>query len=76
VKTFDWADLLDHHPIFSSLNDKEVRRLLQDEVSNERSYAAGTTIIHAGEVGDSILLIGAGSLDAVLPLDGDKQINL
>jgi len=76
VKTFDWADLLDHHPIFSSLNDKEVRRLLQDEVSNERSYAAGTTIIHAGEVGNSILLIGAGSLDAVLPLDGGKQINL
>ncbi len=76
MKTFDWADLLHHHPIFSALNDKEVRSLLQDEVSKERSYAAGTTILHAGEVGDSILLIGAGSLDAVLPLDGGKQINL
>jgi CRP-like cAMP-binding protein len=76
VKTFDWADLLDHHPIFSALNDEEVRWLLQDEVSKERSYAAGTAIIHAGEVGDSILLIGAGSLDAVLPLDGGKQTNL
>jgi len=76
VKTFAWSDLLDHHPIFSALNDKEVRWLLQDEVSKERSYAAGTTILHAGEVGDSILLIGAGSLDAVLPLDGGKQINL
>ncbi|HYM99982.1 MAG TPA: cyclic nucleotide-binding domain-containing protein, partial [Aestuariivirgaceae bacterium] len=76
MKTFDWADLLDHHPIFSALNDKEVRELLQDEVSKERSYAAGTTILHAGEVGDSILLIGAGSLDAVLPMDGGKQINL
>ncbi len=76
MKTFDWADLLHHHPIFSALNDQEVRGLLQDEVSKERSYAAGTTIIHAGEVGDSILLIGAGSLEAVLPLDGGKQINL
>ena len=76
VKTFAWADLLHHHPIFSALNDKEVRSLLQDEVSKERSYAAGTTILHAGEVGDSILLIGAGSLDAVVPLDGGKQINL
>src|SRR2546426_11539318 len=76
VKTFAWAELLHHHPIFSALNDKEVRSLLQDEVSKERSYAAGTTILHAGEVGDSILLIGAGSLDAVVPLDGGKQINL
>lgn len=76
MKTFDWADLLDHHPIFSVLDEKEVRGLLQDEVSKERNYAAGTTILHAGEVGDSILLIGAGSLDAVLPMDGGKQINL
>ena len=76
VKTFAWAELLHHHPIFSALSDKEVRSLLQDEVSKERSYAAGTTILHAGEVGDSILLIGAGSLDAVVPLDGGKQINL
>lgn len=76
MKTFGWADLLHHHPIFSALNDKEIRELLQDEVSKERSYAAGTTILHAGEVGDSVLLIGAGSLDAVLPMDGGKQINL
>src|SRR2546426_7201614 len=49
VKTFAWAELLHHHPIFSALSDKEVRSLLQDEVSKERSNAAGTTILHAGD---------------------------
>jgi CRP/FNR family transcriptional regulator, cyclic AMP receptor protein len=76
VKSFDWADLFHRHPIFSALNDKEVQELLQDEASKEHNYSAGTTILHAGEVGDSILLIGTGSLDAILPLAGGKQINL
>jgi len=76
VKTLDWAELLRHHPIFSVLRDEEVRWLLQDDVGKHRDYPAATTIIHAGEVGDSIFLIGAGSVEAILPLDGDSQFSL
>lgn len=76
MKAFDWADLLHHHPIFSALNEQDVRWFLQDEVSRERDYPAGTEIIHMGEVGDSLFLVGSGSVEAVLPLDGDKRLSL
>lgn len=77
AKTFDWADLLHHHPVFSVLAAEELQWLLQDDISRERNYPAGTTIIHAGEVGDSIFLIGSGSAEAALPLDGgDRRFTL
>jgi len=76
VKTFDWADLLRHHPIFSALDAREVRWLLQDDVSDERSYPAGITIVHVGEVGDSLFLIGSGAVEVLLPLDADKRVSL
>jgi CRP-like cAMP-binding protein len=72
VKTFDWADLLQHHPIFSALDAKEVHQLLHDDVSIQRTYAPGTLILEVGEVGDSIFLIGSGVADAVLVIDNQK----
>lgn len=76
MKVFDWADLLHRHPIFSVLEDKELRWLLQEESSRERQVPAGIPIIHAGEVGDSIFLVGSGSAEAVLATDGDRPIQL
>jgi CRP/FNR family cyclic AMP-dependent transcriptional regulator len=76
VKTFDWADLLRRHPIFSALAADEIQWLLQDDVSDERSYPAGTPIIHVNEVGDSLFLVGAGAVEVVLPLGGDKRVSL
>lgn len=76
MKTFDWADLLRHHPIFSTLDDKRVRWLLSDEVSVERTYPPGTVILEEGEVGDSIFLIGSGSIEAVLSEEGGEKILL
>lgn len=76
MKNFDWADLLRHHPIFSALPPAEVQWLLADEQSDERSYAAGTTIIHVDEVGDSLFLVGSGGVEVVLPLDKDHHVSL
>lgn len=76
VKRFDWADLLRHHPIFSALAAEEIERLLDDDVSDERSYPAGTTIIHVDEVGDSLFLVGSGGVEIVLPIDKDKHLGL
>jgi len=76
VKSFDWANLLRHHPIFSALSAADVQWLLADEQSDERSYPAGTTIIHVNEVGDSLFLVGSGAVEVVLPMDNGKQVSL
>ena len=76
MKSFDWADLLRHHPIFSALAAADVQWLLADEQSDERSYPAGTTIIHVNEVGDSLFLVGSGAVEVILPMENDKQVSL
>jgi signal transduction histidine kinase len=76
MKKFDWAALLRHHPILSSLDDRHVRFLLSEETSSEQSYKPGETIIREGEVGDSLFLIGSGSVDVVLAGAGGQTILL
>ena len=66
MKTLDWAGLLQHHAILSSLDDTHVQCLISDEASTERRYEPGNVIIQEGDVGDSIFLIGAGSVEVVL----------
>ena len=64
MKDFNWKDFLKRHPLFWSLNEKEIEQLLKDEVSDERDYPQGRVIIREGEVGDSVFLIGSGSPDS------------
>jgi len=76
VKVFDWAALLRHDSIFSTLADQDLQWLLSDEASTEHSYQPGAVIVREGEIGDSIFLIGSGSAEAVLSTDGDQTILL
>jgi CRP/FNR family cyclic AMP-dependent transcriptional regulator len=66
MKSSNWQDLLHSHPIFSSLNEEEIANLLRDEVSQERVSPQGAVILRGGEVGDSIFLIGSGSVQVTL----------
>jgi CRP-like cAMP-binding protein len=66
MKNFKWEDLLRRHPIFSRLAEKEVERLLEDEVSAERECPPQSVILREGEGGDSIFLIGSGAVQIVL----------
>ena len=72
MKVFDWAELLRHHPILSSLDEKHVHWLVSEDVSTERTYEPGAVIFREGDEGDSIFLIGSGSAEAVLG-DGRGQ---
>jgi len=73
VKAFDWAGLLRRHPLLSGLDDRHLSWLVSDEVSTERTYEPGSVIFREGdEGGDSIFLIGSGSVEAVLG-DGRGQ---
>ena len=72
MKTFPWGDFLRKHPMFSSLRDaKKLEVLLEDSASTERSVGQDEVILRQGEVGDSIYVIGSGSVEAILdPGDG------
>jgi signal transduction histidine kinase/CheY-like chemotaxis protein len=76
VRGFDWAELLRHDSIFSTLGDKDLQWLLSDEASTECSYEPGAVIVREGEIGDSIFLIGSGSAEAVLSAGSDQTILL
>ena len=66
MKSFNWQNLLQRHPIFSSLNEEEIAHLLRDEISQERVYPQGAVILSGGEVGDSLFLISSGSVQITL----------
>src|SRR4029453_18763920 len=76
VKTLNWARLLQYHPILSGLDDEHRQWLLSDKVSTERSFVPGAVIVQAGQVGDSIFLIGSGCVEAVLSAEGGQTIPL
>lgn len=66
MKSFNWQGLLRYHSIFSSLNEEEISQLLKDEASQEKAYPQGSVILREGEFGDSIFLIGSGSVQVFL----------
>jgi signal transduction histidine kinase/CheY-like chemotaxis protein len=70
VKSFDWPELLRHHALLSSLDARHVDWLVSDDVSTEQSYPPGAVIFREGDEGDSLFLIGSGSVEAVL---GDEH---
>jgi CRP/FNR family transcriptional regulator, cyclic AMP receptor protein len=66
MNNLNWEDLFKHHPILSSLDDKEIERLLEDGVSQEREFPQGSVILREKELGNSIFWIGSGSVQVVL----------
>lgn len=66
MKSFSWQSLLRPHPLFVSLPHEEIESLLGDEGSQERRYSQDAVILHEGEVGDSIFLIGSGAVQVTL----------
>ena len=66
MKSFDWAQLIQRHPLLGGLDARHVRWLVSDEVSAERGYAPGALIFREGDEGDSVFLVGSGSVEAVL----------
>jgi CRP/FNR family transcriptional regulator, cyclic AMP receptor protein len=72
MKTFPWKDFLRKHPMFSSVRDaKKLKVLLEDSASTERSVGQDEVILRQGDFGDSIYVIGSGSMEAILdPGDG------
>ena len=64
------------HPILSALPEQHVLGLLADEASTEQTYGAGDVIIRQGDIGDSLFLIGSGSVEALLSNSRGQTIGL
>ena len=77
MKNFNWRELLTQHSLFVGLNAKEVERiidqLLDHKVSEEREYSKGKIIVREGELGDSVFLLGLGSVEVVLQEEDDHE---
>jgi CRP-like cAMP-binding protein len=76
MKAFNWPQLFNSHPIFSSLNQEDLTQLLKEKTSQERKYAAGDVVVREGEVGDSLFLIGSGSVQVTRQGSGGQSIAL
>src|SRR5712691_6395198 len=74
MKHFDWEDFFAQHRIFSSLDKREIALLLRQDVSTEKPCHQGEVILQEGAHGDTIFLIGSGSVQVVLPRDGGREI--
>lgn len=72
--TLGWEDLLRTHPAFEMLDDAERRTILDERVATERIYNEGELILHQGDLGHSIFLIGEGTADVRLEKPDDKHV--
>ena len=76
MKTFAWSEALADHSVFSALDDKQQARLLDDGVSQERSFRTEEIILKEGEPGDSVFVIGSGSVAVTLQAPDVKPVSV
>ena len=76
MKAFDWAEFL-RSDSFLAIQDEKTRQwLVTDQASSEHTYEPGALILREGELGDSIFVIGSGSAEALLSVNGEPEISL
>ncbi len=72
----DWKIFLNEHSLFSALKETEIDKILVSTISMEKSYEGNQTVFRMGESGDSLFLIGSGSVAVSLPEADNKMIPL
>jgi signal transduction histidine kinase/CheY-like chemotaxis protein len=74
VKAFDWAEFLGSDSSLAIEDEKTRQWLVSDQSSSEHTYEPGILIIRQGELGDSIFVIGSGSAEVLLSVNGEPEI--
>jgi CRP/FNR family cyclic AMP-dependent transcriptional regulator len=70
----DWQSTLKRLSIFTDLDKKEIDHLI--DVSDEKEYSTDDVIVREGERGNSLFIIGFGTVNVVLPWRGEKTLHL
>ena len=76
MKAFDWAEFLRSDSCLAIQDEKTRQWLVTDQASSEHTYEPGALIIREGERGDSIFVIGSGSVEVLLSVNGEPEILL
>ena len=76
MKAFDWAEFLRSDSCLAIQDEKARQWLVTDQASSEHTYEPGALILREGERGDSIFVIGSGSVEALLSVSGAPEISL
>ena len=76
MKAFDWAEFLRSDSCLAIQDEKTRQWFVTDQASSEHTYKPGALIIREGELGDSIFVIGSGSAEALLSVNGEPEILL
>jgi CRP-like cAMP-binding protein len=58
----NWKEFFRQHPLFSSLTDAEIARLLDEKTSRKRDLPPAYQVIKQGEVDNSFFVIGEGAV--------------
>lgn len=76
MKSFPWRTWLRNHPLFADLSEQELTDLLQEEVSQEHQCPQDSVLLRGGEEGDSIFLLGSGSVRVTLGAGGSPLMSV
>lgn len=70
---FDWKTFLGQHPLFGTLEAKDVDTLIDPNNSKQREFDREAIIFRAGEIGNSFFLIGEGSVNVELSAEDSNS---
>jgi len=73
---FDWVEFLRSDTCLAIQDEKTRLWLVSDQASSEHTYEPGALIIKQGQIGDSIFVIGSGSAEVLLYVNGEPEILL
>ena len=74
MERLDWKELLTSHETWSVLSEDDLEHLLDSSVSKEKSFAKDERILNEGDPGDTVLLVGSGTVR--IELTGEAQRNV
>lgn len=76
MKSFDWNQWLKNHPVFSCMDAKGRKRLLEEHASQQLVYPPESIVISQGDTSNDIFLIASGSASVCLTGNVGNKISI
>lgn len=76
MHSLDWGAIIATHPVFETLDADARATLLDPSVATEQSFDDGAEIVHQGDTGSSIFVIGRGSAAVMVNKPDGSSVKL